>query len=504
MISFVQIILLQVGTGLFTADNTYLRAPVWLTPGDLGFRRANNYVTLFLDVYDPTSNQGIISFTVKKSNPDGTASELPPGLSIDSTSGEIAGRIPYQPAVTKEYKFTIEALRQLGSASNTATQFFANNIGVEQEWSGENNVPFNFAESNFIGSNDETGWIVMNEVAVTEADASDNPEYLASNIIGKKVWVVSNGRVVSTFSDASVTSIDEGTTAYLRDTFVGTVADIGYRTFDKDGNVVSNKVVTMSFYNFTKRTTTETNRTVAKDKTFSVKLLGEVESTINWNTASDLGNLRANFTSTLNVSATSNVPNAVLIYSLESGKLPPGLTLAIDGQLQGKVNQFGEPNKPGLTTIDKATTVTTFDGATTTIDRRYTFTIKAQDQFQFSASTRTFTLSTTDPDDLLYSSISMIPLLKQTDRNTFRNFISDPTIFTPESIYRPNDSSFGLQDTIKVLAYAGIETKDVRDYVSAVARNHKRKQYKFGAVKKAIARNPGSNDTVYEVIYVDQ
>ena len=51
-------------------------------------------MTLFLDVYDPTSNQGIISFTVKKSNPDGTASELPPGLSIDSTSGEIAGRIP--------------------------------------------------------------------------------------------------------------------------------------------------------------------------------------------------------------------------------------------------------------------------------------------------------------------------------------------------------------------------------------------------------------------------
>ena len=80
----------------------------------------------------------------------------------------------------------------------------------------------------------------------------------------------------------------------------------------------------MSFYNFTKRTTTETNRTVAKDKTFSVKLLGEVESTINWNTASDPGNLRANFI-TLNVSATSNVPNAVLIYSLESGKLP-GLT----------------------------------------------------------------------------------------------------------------------------------------------------------------------------------
>ena len=62
----------------------------------------------------------------------------------------------------------------------------------------------------------------MNEVAVTEADASDNPEYLASNIIGKKVWVVSNGRVFPNISPFNVTSIDEGTTAYLRDTFVGT------------------------------------------------------------------------------------------------------------------------------------------------------------------------------------------------------------------------------------------------------------------------------------------
>lgn len=495
--------IMQLATGLFTADNTYLRAPVWLTPSDLGYRRANNYVTLFLDVYDPTSNTGIISFTVKDSNADGSASALPPGMSIDSTSGEIAGRIPYQPAVTTEYKFTIEALRQIGSKETTSTESLANNIGVGETWSGADNVAFTTFADNLFNGLGATGWIVFNEVPVTQADSGDNKSYKAINIIDKSVWTIENGRVTATATDKADTKIEVGSVDYLRGSFLGTIANVGYKTYDAFGATVANKVVTMSFYSFTKRTTSLFNPTVAKDKEFTVKLLGEVESAITWNTLAALGNLRANFVSTLNVSATSSVPNAVVLYTLDSGKLPPGLTLAIDGQLQGKVNQFGEPNKPGLTTIDKATTQTTFDGATTTIDRSYVFTIKAQDQFQFSATTRTFTITTTDPDDTLYSSISMVPLLKQAQRNTFRNFISDPTIFTPASIYRPNDDSFGLQPQIKMLAYAGIETKSIGEFVAAVAKNHKRKKYRLGAVKKAVAKNPGSNDSVYEVIYVD-
>jgi hypothetical protein len=495
--------IMQLATGLFTADNTYLRAPVWLTPSDLGYRRANNYVTLFLDVYDPTSNTGIISFTVKDSNADGSASTLPPGMSIDSTSGEIAGRIPYQPAVTTEYKFTIEALRQIGSKETTSTESLANNIGVGETWSGADNVAFSdFADSLFNGLG-ATGWIVFNEVPVTEADSGDNKSYKAINIIGKSVWTIENGRVTSTSADKANTKIEVGSVDYLRGSFLGTIANVGYKTYDAFGATVANKVVTMSFYSFTKRTTSLFNPTVAKDKEFTVKLVGEVESAITWNTSAALGNLRANFVSTLNVSATSSVPNAVVLYTLDSGKLPPGLSLAIDGQLQGKIKQFGEPGKPGLTTIDKATTQTTFDGATTTIDRSYVFTIKAQDQFQFSATTRTFTITTTDPDDTLYSSVSMVPLLKQAQRNTFRNFISDPTIFTPGSIYRPNDETFGLQPQIKMLAYAGIETKKIGEFVAAVAKNHKRKKYRLGAVKKAVAKNPGSNSSVYEVIYVD-
>lgn len=498
--------IMQVGTGLFTADNTYLRAPVWLTPSDLGYRRANNYVTIFLDVYDPTSNTGIISYTVKRSNPDGTESALPPGMAIDSTTGEIAGRVPFQPAVTKEYKFTIEALRQIGSVTNTTTEFIANNLGIDLDqgelFPAENQSFSDWATNLFVGT-EQQGWLVFNQTPVAEDDASDNKQYVASGIIDQNVWVVKEGRVIAVSTDKARTTIEKGDSDFLRSEFVGTIANVGFKTYDADGDVVSNQVITISFYNYRERITSSTNPTVAKDKTFTVKLLGEVESAITWNTGSDLGNIRANFDSTLNVSATSNVPDAIVLYTIDSGRLPPGISLAIDGQLQGKVRQFGEPGKPGLTTIDKGSTPTTFDGKGTTIDRVYKFTVKAQDQFQFSATTREFVISTTDPDDTLYSNITMVPLLPKDQRVAFRNFISDPSVFTPASIYRPNDETFGLQPEVKALAYAGIETKHVREFVAAAAKNHRRKAYKMGEVKKALAKNEGSNDTVYEVIYVD-
>ena len=58
-----------------------------------------------------------------------------------------------------------------------------------------------------------------------------------------------------------------------------------------------------------------------------------------------------------------------------------------------------------------------------------------------------------------------------------------------------------------MLAYAGIETKSIGEFVVPVAKKKKKtktkKNIRSRDVKKAIAKNPGSNDTVYEVIYLD-
>jgi len=351
--------IMQVGTGTFTADNTYIRTPIWLTPRDLGFRRANNYVTLFFETIDPNTLSGVVSYILQETNDDGSPSKLPPGMELDPINGSVGGVVPYQPEITREYKFTIRAFRSTGLDDESA-----------------------FA-----------------------------------------------------------------------------------------------------------------------DKTFVVKLLGNVDSTITWITDTNLGAVSANYISTLAVSANTTVPNAVLLYRLVGGRLPPGLELSFDGEIIGKINSFGTADQTGLTVFDSADTV--FDGNTTTVDRVYNFTVEVQDQFKFSAIQKSFTVTVSDPDDKLYSNLYMKPFLKQEQRNSFFNLVSNPEVFDPSYIYRPNDPNFGIQKQIKILAYAGLETKQVQEYIAASAKFHKRKKYKIGGIKTAVAKTPGTDNVVYEIVYLD-
>ena len=59
----------------------------------------------------------------------------------------------------------------------------------------------------------------------------------------------------------------------------------------------------------------------------------DVDSTITWKTPATFESISANYLSNLSVVANSNVPNAKLIYTLTKGKLPPGLTLLLDGSI---------------------------------------------------------------------------------------------------------------------------------------------------------------------------
>lgn len=154
-----------------------------------------------------------------------------------------------------------------------------------------------------------------------------------------------------------------------------------------------------------------------------------------------------------------------------------------------------------LTTLD--TTSTTFDNATASIDRSFTVSITARDALSYSAITRTFTLTTIANIPISYSNISARPMMKPEARQKFKDFINDISIFDPQYIYRLNDPNFGVQRSLTGLIYAGIETKTAAEYISAMGVNVKPKRFNIGNFKKAVAKVPGTNTVVYEVIYLD-
>lgn len=310
-------------------------------------------------------------------------------------------------------------------------------------------------------------------------------------------------------------------------------------TFNPVGNVVyiAGRVPFMpsiaKMYTFTvtaSRSTLEEPAVISR-RTFTVRVIGDIDNQITWVSPRQVGTIAANFVSELEVVASSST-NTEIIYSIVSGALPPGLSLTSDGTISGKVNQYGVANIARITSIDGGlftmdnlfTTIDnshqydiigarglilfdaetpgfTIDGGTTTFDRTYTFTAKAEDQYGFASSTKEFVISITTPNNKLFSNIKTQPLLSLDQRSSFKKFITDSDIFTSSSIYRPSDANFGIRKDLAMLIYAGIESVEAAKFLGAMGLNNKRKRFQFGNVKKAVANQNGS--PLYEIVYIE-
>lgn len=611
--------IMKVSNGVFTADNTDIRTPRWVTPGDLGYIRSDNYATIYLDTQETTALEGVIVYSLEPQNDDGSPSILPRGTQLDSVTGEITGRIPNQPVVSQEYKFTVLATRfttdrdvavvtlqvfedtlsgkssfkiyklPVGTAdglddlddlrnrniyinnkpyvvnsvdgsnldydviqltdvltpqlkltvdrdvTTPVDSFFVERLDYasSQQWENKNLIYSENESYTIVRTHPYVEWQIMSttgSISIDYTAAGVNPPTGGTETLSSAVTRIFSTEelpveIVSATNEnvrfiAPVTKdtarprvraiFDEG--SGTNDLVYSVVDDSRSRVFlDKDlaptrtysaGDtiglgVIENTVIEKEF--LTDANTDITNP--SKAKTFTITVLGEVNSQLDWITPADLGTLTANFTSTLKVEAETTVPDSRLIYRLVDGRLPNGLRLSYRGEIIGEARQFANEDGLGLTRIDG--NETTFDDGETTIDREFKFTVEASDRFRFSAATREFTLRVSDLDSTLYSNLYLQPLMKENMRNEYRTFVSDPTVFPPRDIYRPNDPSFGVQSKIRILAYAGIESKSVDEFVAAAAKNHKRRRYQIGDIKRAVAKEPGTNNIVYELIYAE-
>lgn len=407
--------IIQVDTGIFRADNTPDRIPIWITESNLGRRRANNYITIYLDVYDPPTLEGTITYFLVPNNPDGSVSTLPPGTSLDSVTGEVAGRVPYQPAITRNYQFTVQAV-------SFNTELLKADYSLLGNWS-----------------------------ATTTYKPNDAVRYVDN------LWICLEGH---------------------------------RNQIPADGSLYWTRGVSSA------------------DKTFSIEVVGEIESSIEWVSPSDIGTIKPNQASTLFVEATSFLYGGRVVYEFVDGELPPGLQLLSTGNIIGKAQQFSIGSARGLTRFydlngtQKEFDVT-FDTGSTSFDRVYRFRIKARDGANFAEAIKEFFVTVSADSEVTYSNLYLKAFPIKSNRLSWFDFITDANIFKSDEIYRYGDPSFGVQSELKVLLYAGIESKEAQYFIQAIAKNHYRKRLKFGSLRKVVGKNPVTQQIEYETIIVD-
>ena len=231
--------------------------------------------------------------------------------------------------------------------------------------------------------------------------------------------------------------------------------------------------------------TVKANRVVAtglntfSERTFTMKVIGEIDIGIEFTTPTTIGTLTADIPSILSVEAVAEATDRVLGYTVTQGSLPTGITLSEQGNLIG--------------TIDPS------DFADST--RAYTFTITVSDQYQAAATSKEFTLNINIPYTTVeYGSMSG-HATSFIDQNIFYNISQDPNINSPEYIYRPEDKNFGMKVKPDMLMMSGLEAQTLTVFQQQMEQNHEPKTLFFGDLKTAVAKE--GTTSKYEVVYVE-
>jgi hypothetical protein len=221
-----------------------------------------------------------------------------------------------------------------------------------------------------------------------------------------------------------------------------------------------------------------TGTTRFRNKTFTLTVLGTTQSGLNFQSNNLIGLLYQGETSELQVSAIPKSGNASVIYSLQSGNLPPGLTLASDGAVQGSVS---------------------YDSNQTSIIS-YNFNVRATDS-AFTSIVGNFQIQVYPYEGVDFTKILLRPLLSLETRELYESFIGNQSIFDSTLMYRPLDPLFNVNRKIEFVLEHGIEQKYVADYAEKMTEYFSRKKLQFGSIKSAFAVE--NNSVLYEVVYVE-
>lgn len=250
-----------------------------------------------------------------------------------------------------------------------------------------------------------------------------------------------------------------------------------------------------TIYTFSANVTkiTEGQTYTSKTKSFSVRVLGDIDDSVIWLTDEDLGIIYNGAISNVAVEATT-LTNRRLSYRLTNyGSLPAGLTLLPDGTISGRVSFETFQLDGGGTTIDNGNTK---------FDLTRSFDIEAYDDSGFVFDVKTFNLTINARNQEPYENLYIQILPDRSQREYYNSIIEDGSIFVSDNIYRPLDPWWGKNLYRRSIFMTGLNPAEVSTYISSMTLNHYWKTLQFGDIKTAQALDENF-EIEYEVVYIE-
>lgn len=239
---------------------------------------------------------------------------------------------------------------------------------------------------------------------------------------------------------------------------------------------------------------------------FNMTIVNDLKYVVQWVTARDLGSIESGTPSEKYVLATNPIGRN-LQYSLVfdddvNTSLPQGLKLNPDGLIVGRPSFELTSFDAGSTTFDRDVRDLGFITEELTMDRSFTFKVKATDSSGELLSYRTFTLKVEPSSYQPYETLYLKSQSGIEDRNTLLQLLDDTDLIPAVSLYRQSDPYFGKARDLRLMLLSGITASSADEYVTAMATNHYRKLLRFGDYKTARALNDDGS-VAYEVVYIE-
>jgi hypothetical protein len=263
----------------------------------------------------------------------------------------------------------------------------------------------------------------------------------------------------------------------------------------------------------------DNNQVVSDPYQYYITVIGSIENSVTWlngilvpgtelSPIYSLGTIDNGAVSMFEIDAI-NPSGRLLQFKLKSGSypstpgqynlLPQGLSLLASGHIAGRVSFNTFAIDGGTTTFDKNIR-TRLVVAETTWDKAFDFTVVAYSSDGLVSVSRTFRITVDRVYDSPYQGLYIKAMPDQTDRNFVNSLLQDTDIIPPSRIYRADDPYFGVAKNVTYTHAYSLDTATLDEYLLALSKNHFRKKLILGEIKTAQALN--ADGTVeYEVVY---